>query len=54
MSKTQFVDYGDAGFWAYDVALGIFLKYLIDAAEAVNARTAPWLAVEIENWRTVA
>ena len=33
MSQTQYVKYANRGFWAYDVALGVFLKHLIDAAE---------------------
>jgi hypothetical protein len=34
VSKTQYAEYGDRGFWTYNVALGIFLKHLIDADEA--------------------
>lgn len=38
MSKTKPVTCADRGFWGYDVAVGIFLKYLIDAAEASGER----------------
>ena len=54
MSKTQFVDYGTQGFWAYDVALGVFLKHLIDAAEASDHARTPWLSSAISSWRRVA
>ena len=44
MSKTQHVEYRGRTFWAYDVALGVFLKYLIDAAEPLipAARSSSW------------
>lgn len=60
MSKTKFVEYGDLnrpldvlphGFWAYDVALDIFLKHLIDAAEASEQADTPWLSDAISSWR---
>src|SRR5262249_1472501 len=41
--------YADHGFWAYDVALGVFLKYLIDAAVA-----APSLSAQVSTWRAAA
>jgi hypothetical protein len=54
VSKTQFVSYSKNGFWAYDVALAIFLKHLIDAAEASDLAESPWLSDAIPWWRTVA
>ena len=54
MSKTQFVRYGTQGFWAYDVALGIFLKHLIDAAEVSDQAKSSWLSEAISGWRAVA
>jgi hypothetical protein len=54
VSNTQFVSYSKNGFWAYDVALGIFLKHLIDAAEASDLEESPWLSDAIPWWRTVA
>ena len=55
MSRTQFVEYRDHGFWAYDVALGVFLKRLIDAAEEYHATEAgSWLSEAISWWRVVA
>jgi hypothetical protein len=55
MSQTQFIEYRDNGFWAYDVALGIFLKYLIDAAIPRSTEAGgEWLAEEIKEWRHIA
>ena len=54
MSKTKYVDYGNLGFWSYDVALGVFLKHLIDAAEASDQTATAWLSTAIAEWRAVA
>jgi hypothetical protein len=56
LSKSSFVDYqGNGGFWAYDVALGIFLKHLIDAAEEHAAASGEgWLREEAADWRRIA
>lgn len=54
MSQTQTVIYGDRGFWAYDVAVGVFLKYLIDAAEADASAKSPWLSDAVYSWRVSA
>jgi len=54
VSKTQFVGFGEEGFWAYDVALGIFLKHLIDAADASGQADAPWLSEAVSSWRVTA
>src|SRR5262245_12099588 len=55
MSKTLFVEYRGTGFWAYDVAVGILLKHLIDAAnKAGPARDAAWLTECVESWRANA
>jgi hypothetical protein len=51
VSKIKFVKYATHGFWAYDVALDIFLKDLIDAAEESDQTTAPWLSNAISSWR---
>lgn len=51
MSQTQPVTYAGRGFWAYDVALGVFLKHLIDAAEASDQAKAEWLSSAISSWR---
>jgi hypothetical protein len=53
MSQTKFVRYGDDGFWAYDVALSIFLKHLIAAAVARGPDQA-WLSDAVEHWRITA
>ena len=55
MSKTQYVEYRDRGFWAYDVALAVFLKHVIDIAELrAAAPGTEWLAKSISWWRVVA
>jgi len=54
MTATQYVEYENRGFWAYDVALGVFLKHLIDAAETSGQAETAWLATAISSWREVA
>lgn len=54
MTRTQFVESAGNGFWAYDVGLGVFLKHLIDAAEARGHADAPWLSQAVSWWRVVA
>jgi hypothetical protein len=54
MSKTKFVQYRDNGFWAYDVALGVFLKYVIDIAETSSMAGSVWLSKRLPQWRVVA
>jgi hypothetical protein len=54
VSRTQYVEHANGGFWAYDVTLGVFLKHLIDAAEASEQASAEWLSSAISSWREVA
>jgi hypothetical protein len=54
MTLTKWIDPGDRGFWAYDVAAGVFLKYLIDAAEAKGQADTPFLAKALSQWRVQA
>lgn len=54
MSKSQYVEYAKRGFWAYDVALGIFLRHLIDEAEKSDDARTEWLSTAISSWRVVA
>ena len=54
MSATQYVEYADRGFWAYDVALGVFLKHLIDAAETSDQAKTAWLSAAVSSWRVGA
>jgi hypothetical protein len=54
LSKTKFVQFGNQGLWAYDVALGIYLKYLIDAAETSDQIRELWLSRTVSSWREVA
>ncbi len=54
MSQTQFVSYRGRGFWAYDVALAIFLKHLIDAADPLTRSSEyAWLDEAASAWRVV-
>jgi mannose-6-phosphate isomerase-like protein (cupin superfamily) len=55
MSKHLYVHHQDRGFWVYDVALGILLKFLIDEALARPAEEdRGWLDAEIAHWRVHA
>jgi len=54
MTQTKFVEFGESSFWAYDVAAGVFLKYLIDAAQASAQADPTWLLKAIESWRVQA
>ena len=52
MSKTLYVEFRGRGFWAFDVVSGIFLKHLVDVAEArVAVRHEPWLVEAVGHWR---
>jgi hypothetical protein len=51
VSKKKYVSYGDRGFWAYDIVLGVFLKYLIDVVEATGQAQTPFLADAVSSWR---
>ena len=52
MSKTLFVDFRGQGFWAFDAVSGIFLKHLIDVAEArIADQNESWLAKAVSRWR---
>jgi hypothetical protein len=55
MSKTLFIEYHREGFWAYDVAIGVFLKHLVDrASHHADAQPSPWLSDCIDRWRVNA
>jgi hypothetical protein len=54
VSATKPVTYADRGFWAYDVAAGVFLKYLIDAAQASREANTQWLSEAVSSWRVWA
>jgi len=54
VSQKQPVTYTDRGFWAYDVAVGVFLKYLIDAAQASEQAKTPWLSDAVSSRRVWA
>jgi hypothetical protein len=54
VSRAQYVEHANGGFWAYDVTLGVFLKHLIYAAEASDQASSEWLSSAISSWREVA
>ena len=51
-TKSSYADYH--GFWGYDVGVGIFLKYLIGAAQVSAEANTPWLSEAISDWRVQA
>jgi hypothetical protein len=55
MSRTCFVEFRGKSFWAYDVALSVFLKHLIDVATLRQSEPeTDWLAKAISEWRIIA
>ncbi len=54
MSKSQSVTFRHKGFWASDVAVGIFLKHLIDAAQESAQADSEWLSRTLSDWRLYA
>lgn len=55
MSRTKSVTYKDTSFWAYDVAFGIFLKFIIDKAiRHTEPKHSAWLSRCVQQWRVDA
>ena len=54
MTATKGVSFEGRFFWAYDVAAGVFLKHLIDEAEASEHADEPWLSKAVSSWRVQA
>jgi len=54
MTATKGIKFEGQFFGAYDVAAGVFLKHLIDEAEASEQADAPWLSQAISDWRVQA
>jgi hypothetical protein len=54
MTKTKGIEFEGRFFWAYDVAAGVFLKYLVDEAEASDDANEPWLMDAVSRWRVRA
>jgi hypothetical protein len=54
MSKNQGVGFEGRFIWAYDVAAGVFLKHLVEEAEASEHKDEPWLLEEVSHWRVQA
>ena len=49
MSQSTLVRFRGGKFWAYDVAVGVLLKYVID--RAVDGPAELWLTAAVERWR---
>jgi hypothetical protein len=54
MTATKGIKFEGRFFWAYDVAAGVFLKHLIDEAEASDHAGEPWLSEAVSEWRVQA
>ena len=54
MTATKGIEFEGRFFWAYDVAAGVFLKHLIDEAEASEQADAAWLSQAVSDWRVQA
>lgn len=54
MTATKGIKFEGRFFWAYDVAAGVFLKHLIDEAEASERVDGPWLSKAVSDWRVQA
>ena len=54
MSKKAFGKYAGRGFWAYEVVLGVFVKYLLDAAQESRDANLLWLSEAMASWRVCA
>ena len=54
MTATKGIEFEGRFFWAYDVAAGVFLKHLIDEAEASKHADEPWLSKAVSSWRVQA
>jgi hypothetical protein len=54
MTATKGIEFEGRFFWAYDVAAGVFLKHLIDEAEASEHADEPWLSKAVSSWRVQA
>jgi hypothetical protein len=54
MTATKGIGFEGRFFWAYDVAAGVFLKHLIDEAEASEHADEPWLSKAVSSWRVQA
>jgi len=51
MTATKGIHFEGRFFWAYDVAAGVFLKYLIDEAQVSEHVDEPWLSEAVSHWR---
>jgi len=54
VTATKRIKFEGRFFWAYDVAAGVFLKHLIDEAEASEQASEPWLSEAVSDWRAQA
>ena len=54
MTASKSIEFEGRFFWAYDVAAGVFLKYLVDEAEISEHASEPWLSEAMSHWRVQA
>lgn len=54
MTATKSIKFEGRLFWACDVAAGVFLKHLIDEAEASEQAGEAWLSEAVSDWRAQA
>jgi hypothetical protein len=55
MTRTQSISRSGRSFWAFDVALGVLLKHMIDIAESIqDSPNSVWLTEQASWWRDVA
>src|SRR6266496_2724854 len=54
MTATKGFHFEGRFLWAYDVAAGVFLKYLIDEVEASEQAGEPWLSEAVSHCRVQA
>jgi hypothetical protein len=54
MTATKGIQFEGRFFWAYDVSVGVFLKYLVDEVEAGGGASEPWLSDAVSHWRVEA
>ncbi len=54
MTSTKGIHFEGRFFWANQVAAGVFLKYLVEEAEASEHADEPWLSEAVSRWRVQA
>ena len=54
MTSTKGIGFEGRFFWAYQVAAGVFLKYLVDEVNASGHADELWLSDAVSHWRVQA